>query len=52
MAYGSIRETEYQIGLAFRLGLLPDPGYELLHAKSTETAKVLNGLIRSLRKFS
>ena len=50
VAYGSAREVEYQIGLARRLGFLPDDSYKELNQLSTETAKVLNGLIRSLRK--
>ena len=48
MAYGSVRELEYQISLAVRLGYLPEDN-ELLPV-SSETAKVLNGLIRALRK--
>ena len=48
LAYGSVRELEYQISLAIRLGYLP--GDTDLQSKSTETAKVLNGLIRSLRQ--
>jgi len=50
MAYGSAREADYQIGLAHRLGYLPDDDFASLSAKSKETGKVLNGLIRSLRK--
>ena len=48
MAYGSVRELEYQISLAHRLGFLSAP--EQLNSLVVETAKVLNGLIRSLRK--
>ncbi len=48
MAYGSVREVEYQISLAHRLGYLSDEG-ELV-SLVVETAKVLNGLIRSLRQ--
>jgi four helix bundle protein len=48
MAYGSASELEYQISLAHRLGYLPD--YVELNALVAETAKVLNALIRSLRK--
>ena len=48
MANGSVCELEYQISLAHRLGYLPD--VDELNALVVETAKVLNGLIRSLRK--
>lgn len=48
MAYGSVRELEYQISLADRLGYLSDA--EPLNRLVVETAKVLNGLIRSLRQ--
>ena len=48
MAYGSVRELEYQISLAHRLGYLSD--VVELNSVVIETAKVLNGLIRSLRK--
>ena len=48
MAYGSVRELEYQISLANRLGYLVDATE--LNSLVVETAKVLNGLIRSLRK--
>jgi hypothetical protein len=41
---------EYQIGLSCRLGFLDAPLNEQLQQRTTETAKVLNGLIRSLRK--
>ena len=47
MANGSVCELEYQISLAHRLGYLPDVAE--LNALVVETAKVLNGLIRSLR---
>lgn len=47
IAYGSVRELEYQVSLAHRLGLLNDP--EDLQQAVVETGKVLNGLIRSLR---
>jgi len=50
MAFGSFRELEYQVSLAHRLGYLGNNAHELLHAKCTETSKVLSALIRSLRK--
>lgn len=50
MAHGSVRELEYQISLAQRLGYLSVDSE--LTPLVVETAKVLNGLIRSLRKVS
>ena len=50
MAYGSARELEYQISLAQRLGYLPKESHQVLADAVVETCKVLNGLIRSLRK--
>ena len=50
IAYGSARELEFQVGLAHRLGFLDDLNHDQLIRHSVETAKVLNGLIRSLRK--
>ncbi len=50
MAYGSARELEYQVSLARRLRYLDDESHGRLHAASEETSKVLNGLIRSLRR--
>ena len=50
MAYGSARELGYQVSLAHRLGYLGDESHGRLHAACEETCKVLNGLIRSLRR--
>lgn len=50
IAYGSVRELEYQISLAMRLEFMsPEVGLRLTDV-GAETARVLNGLIRSLRK--
>ncbi len=49
-AYGSAREVDYQLSLTFRLGFLPEQPHRELSALSVETSKVLNGLLRSLRK--
>ena len=48
-AYGSAREIEYQVGLAFRLGFLTEPTHRERSALSVETSRVRNGLVRSLR---
>jgi four helix bundle protein len=48
IAYGSLREVEYQASLAFRLGFAAENAE--LKAKLTETSKVLAALIRSIRK--
>ena len=49
MAYGSVREVEYQASLAHRLGYLAAGTYASLHVRCVEASKVLSGLIRSLR---
>ncbi|MHC4520825.1 MAG: four helix bundle protein [Planctomycetota bacterium] len=49
-AYASAREVQYQISLAFRLGYLDQKDSEDLRVLSDETSKVLNGLLRALRK--
>jgi four helix bundle protein len=50
IAYGSVRELEYQISLSKRLGFLPEASHQLVASMAAETAKVINGLIRSLRQ--
>ena len=50
IAYGSARELEYHISLARRLTYLTFDGAAMLQSHSAETSKVLNGLIRALRK--
>ncbi len=50
VAYGSARELQYQIGLASKLGYLDADSAEPLETQCTETTKVLNGLIRALRR--
>src|SRR5262245_39079388 len=49
MAFGSLRELHYQIGLSKRLGFLCNKDSSLIKPKIVETEKVLNGLIRALR---
>lgn len=49
MAYGSAREVEYQISLSHRLGYLSCEDLEDLLQQATETAKVVNELLRALR---
>ena len=50
IANGSLRELQYQISLAYRLGYLPT-GSTLANDESVlfETGRVLHGLIRSMR---
>ncbi len=48
IAFGSLRELDYQLSLATRLGFVSSEAE--LHAKVHETSKVLGALIRSLRK--
>ena len=49
MAFGSLRELLYQLGLSKRLGFLCHEDSSLIEPKIVETEKVLNGLIRALR---
>ena len=50
ISYGSACELQYQASLAHRLGYLKKTPHDSLDKKCTETCKVLNGLIRSLRE--
>jgi four helix bundle protein len=52
IAYGSARELEYQVSLAFRLGYINSETNQALSESSKEVLKVLNGLIRSIRTNS
>lgn len=49
IAYGSSRELEYQVTIAMRLGFFTNETAASLEQQSTETSKVLAGLLRSLR---
>jgi four helix bundle protein len=49
IAFGSLRELRYQLGLSLRLAFLSVQDWSLIEPKIVETEKVLNGLIRSLR---
>ncbi|MCK5782957.1 MAG: four helix bundle protein [Desulfobacterales bacterium] len=50
IAFGSLRELHYQLNLSKRLGFLGVQDSSLIEPNVLETEKVLNGLIRSLRK--
>jgi four helix bundle protein len=52
IAYASARELEYQISIAERLHYLKPIEYKEIHSLCIETSKVLNGLLRALRKLS
>jgi len=49
IAFGSLRELGYQLGLAKRLNYLDESDSSLVEAKITEAERVLSGLIRALR---
>jgi four helix bundle protein len=49
MAFGSLREVGYYVDLAKRLRYLPPDVSDALNARYDETARVLSGLIHSLR---
>jgi four helix bundle protein len=50
IAYGASRELQYQLSLSHRLGYMSDAEYRAVRRSADETGKVLNGLIRSLRR--
>ncbi len=50
IAFGSLRELHYQLNLSQKLGFLSDLDSLQIEPKVTETEKVMNGLIRALRK--
>lgn len=50
MAFGSFREAEYQLSLAYRLGYLNESTYSCIQTHCIETSKVLAAFIRSIRK--
>ena len=49
MAYSSSKECAYQLSIAFRLEYLSSDVYYELEKDAIEVAKVLTGLIRSIR---
>ena len=49
MAFASIREVEYQLTIAERLGYMPADVASELTQRADESARVLAGLLRSLR---
>ena len=50
MAFGSVREVEYQLTIAERLGYIPREAAGKLASQADETARVLAGLLKSLRR--
>lgn len=50
VAFGSLRELNYQIELSHRLGLLNKNEFEQIEEYAVEAEKVLSGLIRSIRE--
>ena len=49
IAFGSLRELHYQLGLSKRLGFLNEQDIPVVEEKIVETEKVLNGLIGALK---
>ncbi|HLB34621.1 MAG: four helix bundle protein [Verrucomicrobia bacterium RIFCSPHIGHO2_12_FULL_41_10] len=52
IAYGSLRETDYQLSLAIRLAYLKEKEFSDCNFKIIEAEKVLSSLIKSVRKVS
>jgi len=52
IAYSSACEVNYQASLANKLGFIEDKKYQSLCSTSSETCKVLNGLLQSLNPES
>ena len=50
IAFGSLKELNYQLSLSKRLGFTGNNDLFVIESKISEAEKVLNGLIRSLRK--
>ena len=50
IAFGSLRELDYQYGLAKRLGYIKESEPLNFETKMNDAQKVLGGLIRSMRK--
>ena len=49
IAFGSAREVDYQISLAYRFDYIDDASHQVLSQQSEETCKVLAGLLRAFR---
>lgn len=49
VAFGSLREVSYQIGLSNRLGYISDESLQSLEPKLIEAEKVLGSLARKIR---
>ena len=49
IAFGSLKEVHYQLGLSQRLGFMGNEEAQSIEPKLIEAEKVINGLIRSLR---
>ena len=49
VAFGSLRELHYQLGLSKRLGFLKEKDSPIIEQKISEAEKVLNGLIGALK---